>query len=169
MKAFWEKTGDPLGDFMRLTFLLEEALERLGAPEEGTLGEKMEAVEVYLQVQDAELVAALWAWIRLRNQVVHRRVPVPPESLEQGTRLVARLLRLLELQGHYAWEELDERFGALKTFPPPPALTLTAVEPERAKAPELDPGSRPTEVPRRSFAIRRSLQGMRLRLPPMRR
>lgn len=40
MAAYWQRTGDPLGDFVRLTFLVEEALERLGADRDGTLGEK---------------------------------------------------------------------------------------------------------------------------------
>ncbi len=48
MGLTWQRSGDPLGDFLRLVFLLEETLERLGAWPEGTLGEKVKAVEGYL-------------------------------------------------------------------------------------------------------------------------
>lgn len=169
MRAVWEKTGDPLGDFIRITFLLEEALERLGAPEDGTLGEKFRVVEPYLAAQDGELVAALWQWVRLRNQVLHRRVPVPSEALEVGPQVVAKLLRLLEVQGYYSWKELDERLEALKAFPPAPSAMPTPIEPEKARAPHLDPKHRPLEVPQRGFRIWRFLRSASLRLPPVRR
>lgn len=169
MSVVWEKTGDPLGDFIRITFLLEEALERLGAPEDGTLGEKFHAVEPYLAAQDGELVAELWQWVRLRNQVVHRRIPVPLAALEDGPKVVAKLLRLLEIQGYYSWKELDERLEALKALPPAPSVVPTPIEPERARAPQLNPKHRPLEVPKRGICIWRFLRGASLRLPPLRR
>lgn len=150
---------------MRLTFLLEEALERLGAPGEGTLGEKVRAVEAYLEAQDGGLLGHLWDWVQLRNQVVHRRIPVPEGALERGARLAARLLRLVEAQGLYTWKELENRLTALQAVPARPPLTPRAIEPDQARAPELDPAPRPLEIPQRRFPSRPLEGGMRLVLP----
>lgn len=154
MAAYWERSGDPLGDFVRLTFLIEEALERLGAGRDGTLGEKLKAVEAYLARADSTLLRGLWDFIRIRNQVIHARAPVPQETLNQGSWLVSRLLLLLEKQGYYAPAELSQILGALKSFPPAPSFHQVIIEPERAQAPPQVEGKRPLELPRRGFAAR---------------
>lgn len=157
MGLLWQRSGDPLGDFLRLVFLLEEALERLGAPPEGTLGEKLRAVEGYLEEWGGGgVVRDLWELVRLRNQVVHGRKPVPQEALAEGSQVVAQLLLLLERQAAFAWPELEERLAALRHFPPPPEFKETVIVPPEARAPEVPPGKRPLEMPRR-FWPRRTL------------
>lgn len=154
MKVFWQRSGDPLGDFVRLNYLIEEALERLGAPQDGTLGEKLRAVEGYLRVQDPNLWEQLWEWVRLRNHVIHRRLTVSEEALDWGLKLVARLLGLVQSQGYYTWKELDERLQRVRTFPLAPSLIQVPIQPERSKTGELYRGPRVLEFPRRIFDLR---------------
>ncbi|GAA6751478.1 hypothetical protein Thermus77412_20310 [Thermus antranikianii] len=161
MAAYWQRTGDPLGDFVRLTFLVEEALERLGADRDGTLGEKLKAVETFLAAQDSGLLRGLWELVRIRNQVIHARTPVPEEVLNQGSWLVSRLLLLLEKQGYYDSAELSEILGALKSFPPPPPFHQVVIEPAEAQAPPHPEAKRPLEIPRRGFALRPLLRVVR--------
>ncbi len=152
MGLTWQRSGDPLGDFLRLVFLLEETLERLGAWPEGTLGEKVKAVEGYLaEWGGSGLVRDLWELVRLRNQVVHERKPVSQEALVEGSRVVAELLQLLERQAVFTWPELVERLQVLRRFPPPPEFKETVILPPEARAPEVPPGKRPLEVPRRPW------------------
>lgn len=154
MGVFWQRSGDPLGDFVRLNYLLEEALERLGAPQDGTLGEKLSAVGGYLRVQDPGLWEQLWEWVHLRNHVLHRRLAVGEEALDWGLKLVARLLGLVQSQSYYTWKELDEKLQSVRTFPPVPSLIQVPIRPEQTKTAELHPGPRVLEVPRRSFDLR---------------
>lgn len=155
MHFTWKRSGDPLGDFMRLIFLLEEALERLGAPPQGTLGEKLTAVQSYLaEWGGGGLVKGLWELVRLRNQVVHERRPVPPKALEEGSQGVAQLLLLLERQAVFAWPELEERLEALRHFPSPPEFEETVIAPPQARAPDLPQRERPLEIPRHAWPWR---------------
>lgn len=161
MKAYWERSGDPLGDFVRLTFLVEEALERLGAGSDGTLGEKLRAVETFIASQDGSLAQGLWELVRTRNQVIHARTPVSEEVLQQGSWLVSRLLLLLEKQGYYTSAELSEILQTLRSFPPPPAFRQVILEPPDAQAPPQVEERRPLELPRRGFADRPLLRVVR--------
>lgn len=161
MAAYWERTGDPLGDFVRLTFLVEEALERLGAGPEGTLGEKLRAVEGYIASQDGSLAEGLWELVRVRNQVIHSRTPVSETMLSRGSSLVSRLLLLLEKQGYYTSTELSQLLETLGTFPPPPAFRQVVIEPPEAQAPPHAEGKRPREIPQRAFASRPLLRVVR--------
>jgi len=157
MGVSWQRSGDPLGDFLRLVFIVEEVLERLGAPYNGTLGEKLGAVQGYLEAWGGGgVVRDLWELVRLRNQVVHERKPVPQEALAKGSQVVAQLLLLLERQAAFVWPELEERLEALRQFPPLPEFKETVIVPPEARAPEAPPGKRPLEMPRR-FWPRRTL------------
>lgn len=161
MAAYWERSGDPLGDFVRLTFLVEEALERLGAGSDGTLGEKLRAVETYIAKLDANLAHGLWELVRIRNRVIHARTPISEDVLQQGSWLVSRLLLLLEKQGYYTTAELSDILQTLRSFPPPPAFRQVVIEPKEAQAPPLPEGKRPLEVPQRGFASRPLLRVVR--------
>ncbi|MDM7324582.1 MAG: hypothetical protein P3W93_006295 [Thermus sp.] len=154
MDAYWKRTGDPLGDFLRLIFLVEEGLERLGAPSDGTLGEKLKILESFLAAQDRALVQDLWELIQTRNRVLHDRVPVPEGALSKGSQTVARLLLLLAKQGYYEQKELKEIMESLQTWPPTPPFTQVVILPEAPQAPPLLEGRRPKEIPRRRFSIR---------------
>lgn len=160
----WKRSGDILGDFLRLIFLLEEGLERLGAFPEGTLGQKLAQVEGYLQEQDGELVRGLWELIALRNRVIHERAPLSEDQLRWASQRVARLLLFLERQGYYHWQELQLALEVLQDFPPPPPFRITVIEPPRAQAPNLPPGNRPLEIPGR-WAAARPLELARQVLP----
>jgi|GEM_PF-182448 len=155
MNAIWQRTGDPHGDFLRLTFIVEEALERLGAPSDYTLGEKLRALENYLtQVGLDGALQELWWLVRWRNQVVHERAAVARQDLERASRVVQSLLQTLAKQGLFAWRELDERLEALAVFPPPPPFQPVVIEPPQARAPEMEPRPRPLERPRRWWRLR---------------
>ncbi|GAA5335341.1 MULTISPECIES: hypothetical protein [Thermus] len=141
MAAVWKRTGDPLGDFIRLILLLEEALERLGAPPEATLGAKLHsgaALAFFQSYPDGEEVRArLWRLVEVRNAVLHERAEVPPWAFEEGEALLRRMLLALERQGFYERGELAERVAFLQAPPPPePAPILEAIPPEEARVPE---------------------------------
>ena len=161
MTAYWDRSGDPLGDFVRLTFLVEEALERLGAGSDGTLGEKLRTVETFIASLDGSLAQGLWELVRIRNQVIHARTPVTEEVLQQGSWLVSRLLLLLEKQGYYTPAELSKVLDTLKSFPPAPAFRQVVIQPPEAKAPPREEGKRPLELPQRRFADRPLLRVVR--------
>ncbi len=159
MSWVWQRTGDPLGDFLRLIYLLEEALERLGASPDGTLGEKLNAppVQDFLDsVPDgSSLRQGLRNLVRMRNQVIHERIPVPEEVFKQGPHLVARLLQGLEMQGFYKPKELRVRLEALRATPPPPQAMPHPIRPEEVQAPKRPQGPPSLPIPRRSLALRR--------------
>ncbi|MGC8968257.1 MAG: hypothetical protein ACP5JV_08085 [Thermus sp.] len=141
MEALWQRTGDPLGDFVRLVLLLEEMLEHLGAPKEDTLGAKLRsgAVEAFLQsAPDGPVLRArLWRLVELRNAVLHDRAEVPPWAFSEGRALVARLLAALERQRFYSREEWAARMAFLEAAAPPtPQAFPEVIPPERAQAPE---------------------------------
>ncbi len=170
MNAIWQRTGDPHGDFLRLIFIVEEALERLGAPSDYTLGEKVRAVENYLaQVGLEGALQELWWLVRWRNQVVHERASVALQDLERASQVVRNLLGTLAKQGVFAWRELDERLEVLKVFPPRPPFQEVVIEPPQARAPEMEPRPRPLERPRRWWRPRalalpeRSLPWLRMK------
>ncbi|GAA6756795.1 hypothetical protein Thermus77420_22710 [Thermus thalpophilus] len=141
MDTVWKRTGDPLGDFIRLILLLEEGLERLGAPPEATLGAKLHsgaALAFFQSFPDGEAVRdRLWRLVEVRNAVLHERAEVPPWAFEEGKALLRRMLLALERQGFYQRVELAERVAFLEASPPPePAPILEAIPPEAARVPE---------------------------------
>jgi hypothetical protein len=168
MQAIWQRTGDPHGDFLRLTFIVEEALERLGAPPEYTLGEKVRAVENYLaQVGLDGTLHELWWLVQWRNRVVHERAAVAQRDLARASQVVRNLLEALAKQGILAWKELDGRLESLAVFPPSPPFQEVVIEPPQARAPEMEPRPRPIEAPRRRWRLRALALPIRS-LPPLR-
>ncbi|PZA06181.1 MULTISPECIES: hypothetical protein [unclassified Meiothermus] len=142
MEAVWQRTGDLLGDFVRLVLLLEELLERLGAPKGETLGGKLRsgAVEAFLQSYPdrGALRGRLWRLVELRNAVLHERAEVPPWAFLEGKALVGRLLAALERQGLYSREEWAARVAFLESpAPPAPQAFPETIPPEAARAPEV--------------------------------
>ncbi|WP_337845857.1 hypothetical protein [Thermus sp.] len=154
----WQRTGDPLGDFIRLVQLLEEALERAGAPKDGTLGQKLnsEPVQDFLQgMREPQVEEGLYRLLEARNRVIHGRAEVPLWTLKEGPLLLARLLRHLELKGFYGREEAEARYAFLKQAPPPPAPEPEPIAPAYARAPfTRPPGKAPTPIPKRRFRLR---------------
>lgn len=154
----WRRTGDPLGDFVRLIQLLEEALERAGAPVEGTLGQKLNAepVQDFLRgLGDPRVKEGLFRLNEVRNQVIHDRKEVPDWILKEGPTLLARLLYHLELKGFYERKEVEQRYAFLKETPPAPTPQPEAIEPARARAPfERAAGAPRPPVPSRHFQLR---------------
>ena len=156
----WERTGDPLGDFIRLIGLLEQALERIGAPPKGTLGEKLnsEAVRDFLHglPDGAELRGKLFGLLEVRNRVLHERAAVPPEALKEGPRVVRRLLAHLEVLGFYR-----EGPGIWEISPLQPPMPVTEpLEPDYSTfsfEPAARMGKPPIPIPKRRFALRRLL------------
>lgn len=153
----WQRTGDPLGDFVRLIGLLEEALERIGAPKKGTLGDKLnsEAVGDFLQgfPDGAELRERLFWLLEVRNRVLHDRVQVPPEALKEGPRVLRRLLAHLETLGFYSGQT------RLQEVPPPPPLLLVSEPLEAEHTPfSFEPpeksGKPSVPLPKRRFTLR---------------
>lgn len=135
--------------------MVEEALERLGAPKEGSLGEKLRAVQDGLETMDPDLVQKLWRLVILRNQVVHERLPVPDDVLSTGSHTVAQLLVLLERQKVYSWSELSDHLETLRSFPGPVGFQTVIIEPAEAQAPpEVRSRKRPLELPRRNWGGR---------------
>lgn len=94
-----------MGDFIRLVLLVEELLERLGAPKEDTLGAKLRsgAAEAFFQShpEGPALRGRLWRLVELRNAVLHERAEVPSWAFSEGRDLAARLLAAVERQGFY--------------------------------------------------------------------
>lgn len=173
MEALWQRTGDPLGDFIRLVLLLEELLERLGAPKEDTLGAKLRsgAVEAFFQsYPDGPILRErLWRLVELRNAVLHERAEVPPWAFPEGKALVARLLAALERQRFYSREEWAARMAFLEApAPPTPQAFPEVIPPEKARAPEAKerpPGAWKTlPLPKRLLG-RRVLPLPRRRVP----
>lgn len=154
----WQRTGDPLGDFVRLTQLLEEALERAGAPQDGTLGQKLNAepVQDFLRgLGDTRVEDGLYRLLEARNQVIHARAEVPAWVLTEGPTLLARLLYHLELKGFYERKEVEERYTFLKETPPSPTQQPQPIEPARVRAPfERAAGAPRPPVPNRRFHLR---------------
>ncbi|MER3490575.1 MAG: hypothetical protein C4328_11970 [Meiothermus sp.] len=155
----WERTGDPLGDFIRLIGLLEQALERIGAPPKGTLGEKLnsEAVRDFLHglPDGAELRGKLFGLLEVRNRVLHERAAVPPEALKEGPRVVRRLLAHLEVLGFYREQPIRE------ISPPQPLLPVAEpLEPDHtifSFEPPAKNGKPAIPFPKRRFTLRRLL------------
>ncbi len=146
----WQRSGDPLGDMLRLMYILEEGLERLGASESGTLGEKLREVE---RVLPRDLVVDLWEVVQIRNQIIHARREVPKGFLESTARLLARFLALLERQGYYTPVELAPRLKLLEATPPPLPLYPVEIAPT-LEPPQVPQRPRPLEHPRRFWSPR---------------
>lgn len=152
----WQRTGDPLGDFVRLIGLLEEALERIGAPKRGTLGDKLNSEPVRDLLQGlpdgAELRERLFWLLEVRNRVLHDRVQVPPEALKEGPRVLRRLLAHLETLGFYSGQT-----GLLEVPPPPPPpLVSEPLEAEHAPfsfEPPEGRGRPSVPLPKRRFTL----------------
>lgn len=159
MKAVWERTGDRLGDFVRLIYLLEEALERLGAPKDGTLGEKVNspALRGFLELapDGPALREKLQRLVQIRNRIIHEREEVPDWAFSEGGYAVARLLQALALQGFYRPKELEARLQALRASPPPPRAMPTPIDPLEAKRPPRPEGRPSLPHPRRGLLLRR--------------
>ncbi|AAS82441.1 MULTISPECIES: hypothetical protein [Thermus] len=173
MEALWQRTGDPLGDFIRLVLLVEELLERLGAPKEDTLGAKLRsgAAEAFFQShpEGPALRGRLWRLVELRNAVLHERAEVPSWAFSEGRDLAARLLAAVERQGFYSREEWTARMAFLEApAPPTPQAFPEVIPPERARSPEAEerpPGAWKTlPFPRRPLA-KRALAPPRRRIP----
>lgn len=147
MEALWQRTGDPLGDFIRLVLLVEELLERLGAPKEDTLGAKLRsgAAEAFFQShpEGPALRGRLWRLVELRNAVLHERAEVPSWAFSEGRDLAARLLAAVERQGFYSREEWTARMAFLEAPAPP------TPRPSPRSFPRKGPGPRrPRSAPR---------------------
>ncbi|MGQ9735434.1 MAG: hypothetical protein ACUVUP_02430 [Thermaceae bacterium] len=148
---------------MRLVGLLEEALERLGAPREATFGQKVnsEVVKDFLYgLQDREaLHQGLYQLLEVRNQVVHERLEVPAWALEEGERVLRRLLHELERARLYTQKELEERRAVFTQPPPVLEPVATPLEPLPFSPP------REPEGPVRLSFPRRRIKAAPLRLP----
>jgi hypothetical protein len=137
----WKRTGDPLGDFVRLIQLLEELLDQIRGQRGGSLGEKLHdpRVQDFLQgLPERDFVRRLEQVLALRNRIIHERAEVPAWAFQEVPPILARLLYHLELQGYYTREEAEVRIAFLEAPPPPkPGEVPQVIHPEAAQAPPL--------------------------------
>ena len=129
-----------MGDFIRLVLLVEELLERLGAPKEDTLGAKLRsgAAEAFFQShpEGPALRGRLWRLVELRNAVLHERAEVPSWAFSEGRDLAARLLAAVERQGFYSREEWTARMAFLEApAPPTPQAFPEGISPGKGQVP----------------------------------